>query len=95
MAELTPVQRGDRWRVQMSWSNYKPRFFGDFESEAQAARWIKEHKANKLMTAHLQLVGPSNETRPVRPRRRLPARPTNSAVGGRNDTFSGHFAAAL
>jgi len=43
MAELKPVQRGDRWRILISWPDYKPRFFGDFDSEAEAARWIKEH----------------------------------------------------
>jgi len=43
MAELKPVQRGDRWRIQMSWPNYNPRFFGDFDSEEEAARWIKKH----------------------------------------------------
>ena len=43
MAELKPVRRGDRWRIQMSWRNYNPRFFGDFDSEAEAERWIKEH----------------------------------------------------
>ena len=42
MAELKPVRR-DRWRIQISRPDYKPRFFGDFDSEAEAARWIKEH----------------------------------------------------
>ena len=37
MAELKPVPRGDRWRIR----DYNPRFFGDFDSEAEAARWIK------------------------------------------------------
>jgi hypothetical protein len=43
VAELKPVQRGGRWRIQISWPDYNPRFFGDFDSEAEAARWIKEH----------------------------------------------------
>ena len=43
MAELKPVQRGDRWRIQMSWPGYNARFFGDFNSEAEATRWIKDH----------------------------------------------------
>ena len=43
MAELPPVKRGDRWRIQMSWPDYNPRFFGEFDSEAEAARWIKQH----------------------------------------------------
>jgi hypothetical protein len=45
MAELKPVQRSNRWRIQMSWPGYNPRFFGDFDSEAEAARWIKEHSS--------------------------------------------------
>jgi hypothetical protein len=44
MAELKPVQREDRWRIQMSWPGYNARFFGDFDSEAEAARWIEEHR---------------------------------------------------
>jgi hypothetical protein len=32
--ELKPVRRGDRWRIQISRPDYKPRFFGDFDSEA-------------------------------------------------------------
>ena len=43
MAELKAVKRGDRWRIQMSWPDRMPRFFGEFETEAEAARWIKEH----------------------------------------------------
>ena len=43
MAELKPVQRGDRWCIQMSWPDYNARFFGDFDSEAEPARWMKEH----------------------------------------------------
>jgi hypothetical protein len=39
-----------RWRIQMSWPGYNPRFFGDFDSEVEAQRWIKKqarsvHKA--------------------------------------------------
>jgi hypothetical protein len=43
MAELKAIMRGDRWRIQMSWPGYNPRFFGDFDSEAEAERWIKQH----------------------------------------------------
>src|SRR5437762_12751219 len=28
MAELKPVRRGDRWRIQISRPDYKPRLFG-------------------------------------------------------------------
>ena len=43
MAELKPVKRRDRWRIQMSWPDRMPRFFGEFKTKADAARWIKEH----------------------------------------------------
>jgi hypothetical protein len=43
MAKLKPVQGGDRWRIRISWPNYNPCFFGYFDSEAEAARWIKKH----------------------------------------------------
>jgi len=43
MAQLKAVKRGNHWRIQMSWPNRMPRFFGDFETEAEATRWIKEH----------------------------------------------------
>jgi hypothetical protein len=43
LAELKAVKRGDRWRIQISWPDRMPRFFGDFASEAEAALWIKEH----------------------------------------------------
>ena len=43
MAQLKAVKRGDHWRIKMSWPDRMPRFFGDFKTEAEAARWIKEH----------------------------------------------------
>ncbi len=43
MAELKPVKWGARWRIQMSWPDYNPRYFGDFDGEVEAVRWIKEH----------------------------------------------------
>ena len=63
MAELKPVRRGDRWRIQMSWPDYNTRFFGDFNSEADAARWIKEHSwlaPNKDGSAELPDSKPSS-----------------------------------
>lgn len=27
----------------MSWPDYNPRYFGDFDGEVEAVRWIKEH----------------------------------------------------
>ena len=41
---LTPVRHRDHWRVKMTWPNKTPRFFGRFESEADAERWIEEHR---------------------------------------------------
>jgi len=43
MAQLKAVKRGDNWRIMMSWPDRMSRFFGDFKTEAEAARWIKEH----------------------------------------------------
>jgi hypothetical protein len=53
---LTPVRQGNHWRVKMTWPNKAPRFFGGkaprriaprffgrFESQADAQRWIEEH----------------------------------------------------
>jgi len=43
MVELTVVQRQDRWRVKMAWPGRIPRFFGKFDSKAEAEKWIAEH----------------------------------------------------
>jgi hypothetical protein len=36
MAELNAVKHGDRWRIQMSWPDYPPRFLGNFETETES-----------------------------------------------------------
>jgi hypothetical protein len=43
MAELKPVKRGDRWRIQMSRPDRPPRLFGEFKTKPEAANWIKHH----------------------------------------------------
>jgi hypothetical protein len=41
---LTPVRQGDHWRVKMKWLKKTPRYFGQFKTEAEAAKWIEEHQ---------------------------------------------------
>jgi hypothetical protein len=42
--ELTPVvTAGGIWRVKISWPVHGPRFFGRFNTEAEAEKWIAEH----------------------------------------------------
>jgi hypothetical protein len=31
------------WRVQMAWPDSSPRYFGKFDSRAEAEKWIKKH----------------------------------------------------
>jgi hypothetical protein len=42
---LTPVvsARG-KWRVKIAWPDATPRYFGKFNSQAEAERWIAEHQ---------------------------------------------------
>jgi hypothetical protein len=40
---LTPDRQRDHWRVKMTWSSRIPRYFGSFNSQAEAEKWIKEH----------------------------------------------------
>jgi len=40
---LTSDRQRDRWRVKMTWSRRTPRYFGTFNSQAEAEKWIKEH----------------------------------------------------
>jgi hypothetical protein len=42
---LTPVvaARG-KWRVKIAWPDAIPRYFGKFNSQAEAERWITEHQ---------------------------------------------------
>lgn len=39
---LTPVRQRDHWLVKMTWWR-KTRYFGQFDSEAAAEKWIGEH----------------------------------------------------
>jgi hypothetical protein len=43
MALLSPVQKGDIWRVRMVWSNGAVHHFGKFTSEKDAIDWIYAH----------------------------------------------------
>ncbi len=38
------TSRGGRWRVQMIWPKRPKRYFGRFDSKAEAERWIAEHR---------------------------------------------------
>jgi len=41
---MRPVYRQGRWRVQITWPQSPPRYFGKFDSEPEAERWIAEHR---------------------------------------------------
>ena len=43
-AVLTPVTQAGYWRVKIAWPNKTPHFFGKFQSQAEAERWIKQHR---------------------------------------------------
>jgi len=38
------VVSGGHWRVRMTWSQHPARYFGKFDSKAEAERWIAEHR---------------------------------------------------
>jgi hypothetical protein len=40
---LTPVRELDYWRVKIAWPNKTPHFFGKFQSQVEAEKWIEEH----------------------------------------------------
>jgi hypothetical protein len=42
-ATLEPVARKGYWRVKMAWSN-RQHFFGKFLSQAEAEKWIDQHR---------------------------------------------------
>ena len=42
---LRPVKLGEHWRVEMAWRGRKPRYFGKFETQAEAEKWIEEHRS--------------------------------------------------
>jgi hypothetical protein len=41
---LTAVAQSRYWRVKMEWPNKNPHFFGQFRSQAEAEKWIAEHR---------------------------------------------------
>jgi hypothetical protein len=41
---LTPVIQSGYWRVRLTWPGHAARFFGRFNSQADAERWIAEHR---------------------------------------------------
>jgi hypothetical protein len=40
---LTLVRQRDHWRVKMTWWK-KTRYFGQFNSQSEAEKWIEEHR---------------------------------------------------
>ena len=40
---LRPLMQSKYWRVQMAWPDSSPRYFGKFDSRAEAEKWIKKH----------------------------------------------------
>ena len=41
---LKSLKLSNYWRVQMAWPDSNPRFFGKFNSQADAEKWIVEHR---------------------------------------------------
>jgi hypothetical protein len=41
--DLSPVQRGQIWRVRITWPNGAMRHFGKFTSEKEAVEWVTDH----------------------------------------------------
>ena len=41
---LTAVAQSRYWRVKMEWPNKHPHFFGKFRSQAEAEKWVGEHR---------------------------------------------------
>jgi hypothetical protein len=43
-AVLTPVTEEGYWRVKIAWPNSTPRFFGRFDTQTEAEKWITDHR---------------------------------------------------
>ena len=43
-AVLLPIRQGDDWRVKIAWPHAIPRYFGKFNSQAEAEKWIEDHR---------------------------------------------------
>jgi hypothetical protein len=41
---LTPIRQSRYWRVKIKWQDAPPRYFGKFNSQVDAERWIAEHR---------------------------------------------------
>jgi hypothetical protein len=41
---LTAVERSGSWRVEFAWPSRPKRYFGNFSSQAEAEKWIEEHR---------------------------------------------------
>jgi hypothetical protein len=41
---LTAVERSGSWRVEFAWPKHTKRYFGTFSSQAEAEKWIEEHR---------------------------------------------------
>jgi len=44
MLRLTAIQQRGIWRVKLAWQNRTPRYFGKFRSQADADKWIEDHR---------------------------------------------------
>ena len=41
---ITSIRQSDHWRVEMKWPHSPPRYFGNFDSQREAEKWIEEHR---------------------------------------------------
>jgi hypothetical protein len=41
---LTPIEQPGCWRVRLTWPEAVSRYFGKFQSQAEAEKWISEHR---------------------------------------------------
>ena len=41
---LTAVAEASYWRVKIAWPNKTPHYFGKFQSQAEAEKWMEEHR---------------------------------------------------
>ena len=42
--ELTPFSQSGYWRVEIAWLDATPRYFGKFQSQSEAEKWIEQHR---------------------------------------------------
>ena len=42
--ELTPFGQSGYWRVEIAWPDATPRYFGKFQSQSEAEKWIEQHR---------------------------------------------------